>query len=499
MTRFAVILTSLTLASAASLPASAAPNRDLPVDENGLGPGEPGSMIPSGIDRGYVRPPIGTPTPPPVAKVSGIIFVNRCVGGCTFTKSPNGVSDAINNLTWLGGADVGSTITISEFSHSEEIWQQTLACIRDVYMPYGVTVVDVDPGEVPHHEAVLAGRAQELPIGGALGVAPLGAGACQPADNVISFSFANNHGPTNNLSVAEAMCWTVAQESAHSFGLEHEFDCSDPLTYLDNCDGPKYFRDLDVPCGEFSERPCVCGGATQNSHQRLTATLGVGTLPPPPVVNISMPVDGSTVSGVFSVIATALDDRGVHHVELIINGWKWAELPGTWKKTTSYLLATPAELPDGVMDIEVRACGDAGACASDTVTVTRGAPCVDASSCNDGQRCEAGKCFWDPPTGAQGDACTYNEFCTSNVCADLGGGQMGCTTTCFGGPNDVCPDPYECSAPGGQQGVCANPVEDEGGCCSTGRQSGGTSALLFNVGLGTLVGLIAIRRRRKRS
>lgn len=504
MTRLAVVLTSLSLAVAASFVpgvAHAAPDRDLPVDENGLGPGEPGSMIPSGIDRGYVRPPIGTPTPPPVShQISRIIFVNRCVGGCTFTKSPNGVSDAINNLTWLGGAQVGSTISISEFSHSEQVWQDTLACIRDVYLPYGVTITDVDPGAVPHHEAVLAGRAQELPINGALGVAVLGAGACAPADNVISFSFANNHGPTNNLSLAEAMCWTVAQESAHSYGLEHEFDCSDPLTYLDNCDGPKYFRNLNVSCGEFAAAPCVCGGSFQNSHERLTSTLGVGTLPPPPVVAISMPVDGSTVGGDFSVIATAVDQRGVHHIELFINGWKWGEIPGVWKKTSSYLLSLPPDVPPGVMDIEVRACGDAGACASETVRVTRGAPCADASTCNEGQRCDdAGRCLWDPPTGNQGDACSYNEFCTSDVCADVGGGQMACTTTCFGGPNDVCPDPYRCTAPGGAEGVCGIAVEDEGGCCSAGGAGSSTSALLFNVGLGTLVGLIAIRRRRKRS
>jgi hypothetical protein len=115
------------------------------------------------------------------------------------------------------------------------------------------------------------------------------------------------------------------------------------------------------------------------------------------------------------------------------------------------------------------------------------------------RHCDAGRCLWDPPSGNQGDPCTYDEFCTTGVCADVGGGTMACTSTCFGGPNDQCPDPYNCSAPGGAQGVCALPVEDDGGCCSAGGAGTGTSALLFNLGLGTLVGLIAIRRRRKRS
>jgi len=493
MIRFAVVLTSITITAGAAF--GETPTGD---DAYALGPGEPGSMIPSGIDRGYVRPPLGTPVPPSTEHVSKVIFVNPCRGGCTFTKSSPGVSDAINNLTWLGSAPQGSTITISEFSHPQEVWDATIACIRDVYLPYGVSVVDVDPGQVPHHEAVLAGRAQELPIAGALGVAPLGAGACAPADNVISFSFANNHGPTQNLSLAEAMCWTVAQESAHSYGLEHEFDCSDPLTYLDNCDGPKYFRDIDAPCGEFSERPCVCGGNAQNSHERLLGVLGMGQVTPPPVVNIGQPADGSTVNPGFSVFATAVDDRGVNHIDLYINGWKWAEIPGVWKKSSSYVLDIPGGVPDGVMNIEVRACNDTGSCGSDMIQVTRGQACGDASACRPGQKCEAGACSWDPPVGVHGDACTYNEYCTTELCADIGGGQMACTSNCFGGVNDNCPDPLVCNAQSGQAGICATPPEEEEtGCCSAGGSDAGS--LAFNLGLGTLVGLIAIRRRRKRA
>jgi hypothetical protein len=217
---------------------------------------------------------------------------------------------------------------------------------------------------------------------------------------------------------------------------------------------------------------------------------------PPPVVNIGQPADGSTVNPGFSVFATAIDDRGVNHIDLLINGWKWGEIPGVWKKTSSYVLDIPGGVPDGVMNIEVRACNDTGACGSDMIQVTRGAPCGDASACNPGQKCEAGACSWDAPVGVHGDACTYNEYCTTLLCADIGGGVMGCTSNCFGGPNDSCPDPLECNAASGAAGVCATPKEEDGGCCSAGGSSG---SLAFNVGLGTLVGLIAIRRRRKRS
>jgi hypothetical protein len=144
-----------------------------------------------------------------------------------------------------------------------------------VYLPYGVTVTDVDPGQVPHHEAVLAGRGSELPINGALGVAPLGDGQCQPANNSLSFSFANAHTATASLTLAEAMCWTVSQEACRASALDHGFDCSDPLTYLDGC-GQKFFRNKAIQCGTFASAECACGSSTQNSHMRLTAALSVG-------------------------------------------------------------------------------------------------------------------------------------------------------------------------------------------------------------------------------
>jgi hypothetical protein len=495
MTRTAGVLSSLTLALAATAGVAVAGPAD-PGAGVEPGPGEPGSMIPSGLTRGYVQPPPGTPPQVEHGSISKIIFVNRCVGGCTFTKSNPGFSDAVNNMTWLGSAPLGSTITISEFAHSEQVWQDTLECIRDVYSPYGVTVTDVDPSPASHHEAVLAGRGSELPIAGALGVAPLGGGQCSPANNVISFSFANAHTARPDLTLAQAMCWTVAQESAHSYGLDHEFDCSDPLTYLEGC-GPKFFRNKTILCGTFAPEECVCGGTAQNSHVRLTAILGVGTLPPPPDVAISMPTEGATVQAGFSVFATAIDRRGVSRVELWINGFKWTEVEGVFGKTSPYVLDVPASVPEGVMDLDVKAFNDLEVVGTARVTVTRGTPCAGAEACAVGQKCDMGRCYWDPPTGEIGDACTYPQACLSNTCADVGGGSMACTTSCYGGPNDLCPAPFVCTAASGQQGLCGLPP-DEGGCCSVGGQGQSRTALLVNLVLGALVGLVVIGRRRRR-
>jgi hypothetical protein len=458
-----------------------------------------------GGSTGYVAAPSSAFVPTPHGGlVSDIIFINRCTGcpgptcGCVFMKSS--ISDATSNQTIIGGVDDGTAMTVTEFSHPQEVWDELMTCIRAVYSPYDVIITDVDPGQVPHHEAVVAGRGRDMMLQGVGGIAPLDSGTCEPQNNVISFSFANQYGGTvAGLSTAQQICWTVAQESAHAFGLDHALDCTDPLTYLytspsgGSC-GTRYFRNKLVDCGEDVARPCVCGGNKQNSHAKLLAVHGMGTIPPPPTVEVTMPVDGATVAAgtAFSVTANVVEPRGVNRVEVLINGHEWTEVEGQISRN-AYLLPVPAQVPDGVL----RGCNDLDACATDRITVTKGVACATADTCAAGQRCDAGRCLWDPPVGAQGDACTYPEYCTSGVCADIGDGELACTESCFGGPNDQCPDGYECAAATGQMGVCAPPPIVDGCCLSDAGRSGGRQTLAVNLGLGGLVGLLVLRRRRR--
>ncbi|MBE7454543.1 MAG: hypothetical protein HS111_38505 [Kofleriaceae bacterium] len=490
MTRPAAVLTRLALAAAVAWPAlaAAAPEYDDPAG------------LPSGGERGYIRtPPSAFVATPHGGLVSGIIYLNRCTGGCTFTKSS--INDATSNQTIIGNVDPGTTMMITEFAHSEAVWTELVDCVRAVYSPYDVEIVTEDPGLVPHHEAVVAGRAADINRPGVLGVAPLDSNTCEPKNNVISFSLANDHGSGAGLTLAQHICWTVAQESAHSFGLDHAFDCTDPLTYMATTQsggpcGVKFFRNKLLDCGEFESRDCICGGTKQNAHSKLLAVHGPGQTPPPPTINVSGPMDGATVQRGFGVYATAIDPRGVDRIELRINGWKWAEVPGVPLKTSAYVLSVPLEVPDGVMELDISSCNDLNSCATQRVTVTQGAPCTTADTCLLGQRCDAGRCLWDPPAGEIGDACTFPQACISNVCADIGGGDLACTETCYGGPNDLCPDGFRCTGGTGQQGVCA-PPSDEGGCCSAGDL--GASRLAVNLGLGALVGLLVVRRRRRRA
>jgi hypothetical protein len=87
----------------------------------------------------------------------------------------------------------------------------------------------------------------------------------------------------------------------------------------------------------------------------------------------------------------------------------------------------------------------------------------------------------------------------SNVCTDIGGGELACTENCYAGPNDSCPDGFQCAAETGQMGVCAPPPVPPG-CCES-HVAGRTDrrTLAVNLGLGALVGLSVLRRRRRRA
>jgi MYXO-CTERM domain-containing protein len=304
------------------------------------------------------------------------------------------------------------------------------------------------------------------------------------------------------------LCYVVAQETAHAYGLDHEYSfidgtssCRSPMTYRNDCGGQHFFRNQPANCGEYANRPCNCGGL-QDSHKKLLSVLGAGTpITRPPTSTILVPANGAAIANNASVQASAGAQRGIARTELWLNGHNWAQAKGAaWGQNgqpdpSSYQMTIPPIVPDGVIDIVVKAYDDIEVeTDSATVTVTKGAPCASAASCLEGQKCEAGKCFWDPPTGALGDACTYNEFCVSNMCQDTSGGQF-CTQNCIVGSEGACPAMFECAATSGTGGVCLPAGSGGSGCCSVGRESNG--AVVVRTGLGLLVFGLLLRRRRR--
>lgn len=448
-------------------------------------------------------PPVTVTIPPMTAEhaqTAQVLYFNRCRGGCTVTASAT--DDARARLSTIPRGAVGTQYAITEFRHGDEVWNELMQCLREVYSPYNVMITDVPPPPgVAYNENIVAGSDHEIDYGPAGGVSPV-TPDCSPFSYVISYSFANDYGPD-----PLTLCYVAAQETGHAFGMaDHSYSfisdgrsaCSDPMSYRGDClsRGQRFFRNEAAYCGEFAKKPCNCSG--MNSHLKLLAALGPGnSIIPPPAVTVTSPADGATIANGQMVTATASSKRGIARVELWLNGYKWGEAKGaafgaTGQPETSYPIAIPAEVPDGVIDIEVVAKDDIGTeTRAPKRTVTKGAPCADASSCLPGMKCDAGRCYWEPAAGAVGDVCTYPQYCTTGICIGVGGeDDMRCSQACVPNVGDSCPEGFECLASNAASGACW-PKSEATGCCSTGREAAAQSALLaFGLGL-------VLRRRRR--
>jgi hypothetical protein len=162
---------------------------------------------------------------------------------------------------------------ITAWDVDDATWEDTVDCVKDLYARFDVTVTDVDPGNVPHIEAVFGGHPRDVGLPeNVAGVSPFTTD-CSTIENSIVFTF------TDVLpDDAQLMCEVMGQEIAHSFGLDHEMLASDPMTYLDYA-GDRTFKDVMAPCGEFGNRMCGIEGSVcrerQNSVQLLGQRLGL--------------------------------------------------------------------------------------------------------------------------------------------------------------------------------------------------------------------------------
>jgi uncharacterized protein (TIGR03382 family) len=423
----------------------------------------------------YRQVPVQTP-PDPHEVSSRIIFVHRCpVGGCVIHP---GNEDSRTDTSSIADAQVN----LDEFKQSTEVWDRMMTCVKATFAPFEVTITDVDPGTVPHFENVVGGRGTQLSadLTSAGGVSPF---TCGEIPNAMSFTF-DVYGPD-----PDQLCWTVSQEVAHSFGLDHEYNASDPLTYLNGGPSMKRFQATDSPCGEYNARSCdvKCpgSGATQNSYEALLGFFGPGAVTPP-MVKIKLPANGKKVTPGFRVNATAMDDVGIDHLELWIDGMD----SGAMSETPPYLLSAPLDLEQGEHTVEVIAYDVQSAPANASITVDVGPPCTQSSGCSGTDACVMSVCLPGPDQpGGLGRDCDANTECLSNHCGTEASGKSACVETCDVADDSSCPSEFSCIEDGAGGGVCWH--TGGGGCCD----AGGSPSVPALLGLGLFA--FVIRRRRR--
>lgn len=429
------------------------------------------------------------------------IFLNPCTSGCTITP---GTSNSLTDR-W----PINSTRTLTAFPYGDEVWQQVMECVKDVFEPYNVQITDVDPGSANHFEIMIAGHPNDLGMSSGIGgVAPGGGTSCSSyLNNALVFDFAKvwGSGATCGTGCVEDICSTAAQEIGHTWNrLDHVIDNKDPMTYFSFA-GRKYYQNSPAQCGSDcvngvspfnqtctgtnkQEHDCICGGATQNSHNVVMSLFGAGP-GNPPVVTISSPKQGDNVQPGFPVVADAVDNYMVSNVEVRIDG----ELVGTLTKGP-FVFNAPATLADGTHRVEVTAYDPHNSVGKAMVDVYIGAPCEKPSDCSkDTDTCVGGRCV--PGAGVQGglgQPCTGNTDCASGQCA-TDGSAMYCVEQCAVGD---CPDGFGCTVDeGATMGVCWPGFDDgSGGGCGCESSRGGPLSMMLLFGWVVLVS----RRRGRR-
>ena len=266
-----------------------------------------------GKDYIVVGPNDVTILDPSTHQGSHLLFLNRCLGGLDLTP---GQENSRKNHT----PHARVPLTLDPYQHDDKSWTEVVRHVRDILYPFNIEITDQDPcvnlleGETcPNHfEAAVCGS----PANFGMNVPGLGGFAsftCAGViENSIAFIFPLAHNGSRHIAE------TVVHEVGHNFGLDHLFDCSDPMTYLSGC-GEKYFQDKNNVCGTFQRESCSCGRQQQNSYQTLLNILGEGYIPTPPHLSFVELENGSSVDIGFTVRAEVSDPDGIAFVQLLVD------------------------------------------------------------------------------------------------------------------------------------------------------------------------------------
>ena len=402
-----------------------------------------------------------------LTSVSHILYLNDCLpDGCTVNP---GADDSRTNRSSIAE----SPRLLSAWSYGDQYWNNLVTCVKDTYAPFDVQIVTEDPGDTPHFEVMVGGRATQLhpDLQGAGGVAPF-VDCSTTENNVISFVFSAE---VNDL---EFLCGAVAQEATHVWGLDHELDADDPMTYLE-LGSLKRFQNSSAECGEDSPRECFCGGPTQNSVQFLNNAFGPANLLPA-TVSITTPAEHQWVKPGFPVRAALESQLSFAAGSLSVDGSETMAI-----SNGPIVFSAPTNLPGGEHTVMVSVTDQGNRTVTDSVAVRVTESCSAAAACPSTFHCLGGFCLPGAnEAGGLGADCTQNAECITGQCASDGTNSQ-CAGTCDAG--NTCPAGFDC-VDNGAAGVCW-PSTGGGGCTTSGATPGWM--------LAGLAALVFVRRRRR--
>ncbi|MDQ3370938.1 MAG: hypothetical protein M3680_36430, partial [Myxococcota bacterium] len=415
----------------------------------GLGPAGADTLKKPIVWKNRVLPPLQPDANGPVAltSVSRKLYLNDCKpNGCAVFP---GADNSLTNRSSIAE----SNVVLSAYHHGDEHWGKLVQCVKDTFAPFDVEILTTDPGSsVSHFEVMIGGSDSQLhPELQAGGVAPFISCNAQ-RNNIISFVFPQT---TDDL---EYLCGAVVQEAAHVWGLDHELNAADPLTYLE-LGSLKRFQNDDALCGEElgAARRCFCGGTTQNTFRYMINTFGLQPGLAEPLLTVNTPRNDQWVKPGFPITAQLVSPLDAISATIKIDAATVATFP-----KGPYAANAPATLAPGDHAITVTASDAGDRMATATINVHVMSSCAAGEKCGSGFHCLGGLCL--PGSGVDGGlgaACEGNDECVTGSCGSDGSDSK-CTAACDAGAS--CPSGYDCLGANGGAGVC---WPSEGGGCST--------------------------------
>ena len=390
-----------------------------------------------------------------------VIYLNK--NGGTYNIVNGATDSATNSAGTIAAGDqrthAGAVIPPIDASFD---WPYIVACVRQHYKPYAITITETEPTAGNYVEAVVGGTGASTgwsASSGILGVASAD-NFCGVTERGIAFSFSTNHVGISKAN--DELCATIAHEVGHLLALEHEATATDTMSYVPFASsGSKLFTSANARCGTTPSQvgSCSCtpvAAGMTNSAMRLGQFVGLRpTEKDPPKLELKSPGNGDKVPPTFTVTATASDNDVMEQVSVLLDNVAAGASTSPAGSTYNITIANAA-LGDHMLT--VNAIDLAGNVTTKSIAIK-----IAKSEL--------------------GETCTGNEQCAGNLCATAEDGNF-CSQVC--GDGNSCPDDFECQAVGATS-ICVA----SGGCSATGR-SGGISMIML-VGLA----LVGARRRRR--